>query len=94
MCFHALMGIIRPKLWSETAHCVAALSTVVLLLADPLLAADLKVMSTGLGSGTITSTAPGISCGADCEEAYARPDVVTLTATAATESVFTGWEAG
>ncbi len=52
----------------------------------------LLVYKTGTGSGTVTSSPTGISCGADCSEGYTNPStVVVLTATAATGSTFTGW---
>jgi|GEM_PF-3467746 len=43
------------------------------------------------GTGTVTSSPPGIDCGADCSEAYDAGTVVTLTATADAGSVFSGW---
>ncbi|NEX18574.1 MAG: hypothetical protein C1943_18745 [Halochromatium sp.] len=51
----------------------------------------LSVSLSGTGSGTITSTPPGIDCGNDCSEAYAPGTEVTLTATPATGSVFSAW---
>ena len=52
---------------------------------------SLVVSRAGTGSGTVTSSPPGIDCGADCVEAYAAGTVVSLTAAAAADSVFTGW---
>ncbi len=54
---------------------------------------DLKVLKTGLGSGTVRSDAgnPGIDCGGDCEQGYASTAMVTLTATADGGSAFAGW---
>ena len=43
------------------------------------------------GSGVITSSPAGISCGADCSEAYTAGTVVTLTATPDGSSSFAGW---
>lgn len=43
------------------------------------------------GSGTVSSTTPGIDCGAMCTRSYLNYQSVTLTATAATGSTFTGW---
>jgi hypothetical protein len=61
---------------------------------DPVLEGPtLSVGKTGSGSGTVTSSPAGISCGNDCSETYAsgaEPDVV-LTATPAAGSVFTSW---
>jgi len=53
-------------------------------------AADLKVMKTGLGSGTVTSGA-ATNCGADCGQAYGTAVTVTLTASASAGSTFSGW---
>jgi Divergent InlB B-repeat domain len=43
------------------------------------------------GNGNVTSSPVGINCGADCSESYASGAAVTLTATAAGGSTFTGW---
>ena len=51
----------------------------------------LMVTRAGNGSGTVTSSPAGINCGADCGEAYPPGTIVTLTATPATGSTFTGW---
>ena len=45
------------------------------------------------GSGTVTSSPGGISCGSDCSDTYASGTSVTLTATAASGYVFSGWSA-
>jgi len=52
----------------------------------------LTVNKNGTGAGTVTS--PGINCGSDCTEPYDQGTIVTLTATAATGSAFTGWSGG
>ena len=49
----------------------------------------LTVTKSGNGSGT--ATGPGINCGIDCREAYTAEPLVTLTATADTDSIFAGW---
>ena len=51
----------------------------------------LTVTKAGTGTGSVTSAPPGITCGADCTEAYPHGTVVTLTATGAAGSTFTGW---
>jgi hypothetical protein len=43
------------------------------------------------GNGTVTSAPSGISCGSTCNASFANRTQVTLTATAASGSVFTGW---
>ena len=51
----------------------------------------LTVTKAGTGSGTVTSDPAGINCGATCSAAFDSGTVVTLTATPATGSTFTGW---
>lgn len=51
----------------------------------------LSVTKSGNGSGTVTSSPSGISCGADCSESYTDGTTVALTATPASGSVFSGW---
>jgi Divergent InlB B-repeat domain len=51
----------------------------------------LTVALAGTGSGTVTSSPAGINCGIDCSDAYAAGIEVTLTATPATGSTFSGW---
>jgi uncharacterized repeat protein (TIGR02543 family) len=51
----------------------------------------LTVTRTGSGSGTVTSATAGIDCGSDCTEPYGYNDIVTLTATPDSNSVFAGW---
>jgi len=51
----------------------------------------LTVTKAGAGSGTVTSSPVGISCGATCSAQFVHGTVVTLTATAATGSSFSGW---
>ncbi|HXW68039.1 MAG TPA: S-layer homology domain-containing protein, partial [Dissulfurispiraceae bacterium] len=54
----------------------------------------LTVGDSGTGSGTVTSSPAGISCGATCSGTYNSGTTVTLTATAAADSTFTGWSGG
>ncbi len=51
----------------------------------------LTVGKAGAGTGTVSSSPAGISCGADCAENYASGTSVTLTATPAAGSTFAGW---
>jgi len=51
----------------------------------------LAVSLTGTGSGTVTSDVGGINCQPDCSFGYESGDVVTLTASPAQGSTFTGW---
>jgi len=43
------------------------------------------------GNGTVTSSPPGIACGATCSSSFGSDTQVTLTATPAQGAVFNGW---
>jgi hypothetical protein len=51
----------------------------------------LTVLKTGAGSGTVTSSPAPIDCGTTCSGSFPAGSLVTLTATAASGSTFTGW---
>ena len=55
---------------------------------------DVAVKKVGVGTGTIASTPAGILCGSNCAATYPAGTPVTLSATAATGSTFTGWNGG
>jgi Divergent InlB B-repeat domain len=48
----------------------------------------------GTGSGSVSSAPAGISCGATCSALFDEGSSVTLTATPAANSTFTGWSGG
>jgi hypothetical protein len=52
---------------------------------------NLAVSKAGSGSGTVTSSPSGIDCGAACSASFNSGTMVTLTATAAGNSIFGGW---
>jgi len=54
----------------------------------------LTVSKAGAGSGTVTSSPAGISCGATCSASFTPGTVVTLTAAPGAGSTFTGWSGG
>lgn len=51
----------------------------------------LTVQRGGTGTGTVKSTPAGIECGLDCAQNYSPGTVITVTATPAAGSAFTGW---
>lgn len=54
----------------------------------------LTVAPAGPGSGLISSSPAGIACGSDCTESWSSGTSITLTATPAVGSLFTGWSGG
>jgi len=54
----------------------------------------LTVSRAGTGTGTVVSSPIGISCGTTCAQTFGAGAVVTLTATPAAGSVFSGWSGG
>ncbi len=51
----------------------------------------LTVSRAGTGSGQVSSSPAGISCGENCQASFEAGTALILTATAATYSVFAGW---
>lgn len=51
----------------------------------------LNVVKTGTGTGTITSNPAGIDCGITCDYNFVEDSGVTLAATPASGSTFSGW---
>jgi hypothetical protein len=51
----------------------------------------LSVSKSGIGSGIISSSPTGINCGSTCAANFAANTSVTLTASAASGSTFSGW---
>src|SRR5215208_2915656 len=51
----------------------------------------LTVTKTGAGTGTVTSSPSGISCGATCSADFNNGTIVTLTAAPGANSTFNGW---
>jgi hypothetical protein len=71
----------------EWAYVAATFDNVVVLSTGY----PLTVTKSGTGSGTVTSSLPGINCGSDCGEGYSSGTNVTLTATPGASSTFAGW---
>jgi len=76
---------------SGTGTCTVTLSSAVTVTATFTARRSLSVSLAGTGSGTVTSSPTGINCGTDCSQSYLHGTTVTLSAGAASGSVFTGW---
>jgi hypothetical protein len=55
---------------------------------------SLTVSKAGSGAGSVASSPAGIDCGSTCAITANEGDTITLTATPASGSVFTGWSGG
>jgi hypothetical protein len=53
-----------------------------------------SIAKSGTGSGKVVSSLAGITCGAVCSHEFPPSTTVTLSAQAATRSVFIGWSGG
>ncbi|MCP4289971.1 MAG: hypothetical protein GY792_37080, partial [Gammaproteobacteria bacterium] len=76
---------------SGTDDCAVTITAAQHVTATFTLEHVLNVTTDGNGSGTVTSTPTGIDCGADCTETLDYGTVITLTATAGANSIFSGW---
>jgi len=54
----------------------------------------LSTSKTGTGAGSLTSSRSGVNCGSTCSASFVEGESVTLTATPATGSTFSGWSGG
>jgi Divergent InlB B-repeat domain len=75
----------------STTLCVAINDTGSVMSSSAAGPKTLTVAKTGSGTGTVTSAPDGIACGATCSQAFEDGTAVTLTATPAAGSRFTGW---
>jgi len=70
-------------------HITTLLTAFLISVVGVVEAADLRVMKTGLGEGSISGT--GIACGTDCNESFEGSPSVTLNVSANPGSRFTSW---
>lgn len=54
---------------------------------------EISVFKEGTGSGVVTSSPAGISCGSSCKAGFEEGETITLTATPDAGSYFAGWTA-
>jgi hypothetical protein len=77
---------------SGTGDCVVTMDAARSVTATFTLKTEtLNVSKDGTGSGSVSSSPAGITCGATCSAGFDYGTVVTLTATPNTSSDFTGW---
>jgi hypothetical protein len=74
-----------------TGTCAVTIDTAKNVTASFSLLRTLTVTRAGTGSGTVTSSPAGISCGSTCATTFTDGTSVTLTAVANTGSTFAGW---
>jgi hypothetical protein len=75
----------------SSSHCTLTLSTSTGVTATFKLLRSLTVTKAGTGTGTVTSSPPGLSCGATCHVYVVDGTQMTLSAVASAGSDFTGW---
>ncbi|MDX6481554.1 MAG: hypothetical protein QOG85_2064 [Gaiellaceae bacterium] len=76
---------------SGTGACIVSMDAAKSVSATFTTIYTLSVSKSGNGTGSVTSSPAGISCGATCSSSYDTGTLVTLTATPAATSSFTGW---
>lgn len=77
---------------SGTGSCILSMSQArSVTAAFTFFSETLSVSTSGTGSGTVSSSPAGISCGSTCAHTYTFGTSVTLTAAPAADSVFSGW---
>ena len=82
---------------SGTGTCVVSVTAATTVTATFAQTATLTASTAGPGTGGVTSSPPGIACGAaglDCTQAYVVGTSVTLTATPTAGSALSGWSGG
>jgi hypothetical protein len=77
-----------------TGACMVTMDQARSVTATFALSHTLTVSRAGTGSGSVSSSPSGITCGATCSAPFADGTMVTLTATPAAGSTFTGWSGG
>jgi phospholipase C len=79
---------------SGTGTCNVTLTQNISVMANFSTSPVLTVALGGTGTGSVTSSPSGISCGQTCNASFDPNSLVTLTATAGTGSLFAGWNGG
>jgi len=69
-------------------------TTVTATFAQTITSFMLSITPASAGSGTVTSSPSGITCGTTCSASFSSGARITLTASAASGSTFAGWSGG
>src|SRR5262249_51886401 len=75
----------------QASQCTVTMSGARTVTASFSVPVTLTVSAGGTGSGVVVSSPAGLSCGTTCSAAFVTGTAVTLTATAGTGSIFSGW---
>lgn len=89
-----LHGIVIGGEDGQEKHETTTIDNVTLAGGSALAKQKLTLLKAGAGTGTVTSSPPGLACGAICSAEYFKGAAVTLTATPASGSTFAGWSGG
>src|SRR5262249_32174197 len=75
----------------QASQCTVTMSGARTVTASFSVPLTLTVSAGGTGSGVVVSSPAGISCGTTCSAGFVTGTAVTLTATAGSGSIFSGW---
>lgn len=80
---------------SGTGNCVLTMNAAKTVTATfDMIQHPLSISKEGAGTGSVVSTPAGIGCGNTCTNDFVANTIITLTAMADTNSLFTGWAGG
>ncbi|HXI84031.1 MAG TPA: hypothetical protein VNL17_08080 [Verrucomicrobiae bacterium] len=91
---NAVAGVFTVTVTNPDGQSLASASGILTIVSPPPVNFNLSVAKIGAGTGTVTSSPAGISCGATCTASFANNSVVTLSAVPDTNSAFRGWSGG
>jgi Divergent InlB B-repeat domain len=87
-------GVVATSASPGNATALPGLATIAVNTGNYIHDYALGVTKSGSGTGTVTSSPSGISCGSTCSASFHFGTQVTLTATPGSDSSFAGWSGG
>ena len=87
-------GVVATSASPGNSTALPGLATIALNTGNYIHDYALGVTKSGSGTGTVTSSPSGISCGSACSASFHFGTQVTLTATPGSDSSFAGWSGG